>query len=534
MCSVVALLGLGLILVQVDAFDRIYSFSRAYEHWEVDEWIMVLFASPAVLLIFAARRLFDARREVARRLEAEEAIAALARTDSLTGLPNRRYFQEEINRRAERINRHGGNLAILQLDLDHFKSVNDRLGHAAGDYVLKEVAQTIQYNLRQEDMVARVGGDEFLIACDVANDADAISRLGQRLVDALAEPITFCGETCRVGASIGIAFHGHDPAGKRLDPDRLMMNADIALYRAKETGRGRCEVFTQELRSDFEERRTLASEIQHALHNDEFEAHYQLQVDAAKRTIVGVEALARWRHPTRGLLAPAAFLAAAEECGALVRIDAQILDQAMHDFQHFGFLSRGIRRLAVNVSACRLADDKLLEVLHNPKREGIGLVFELTETVVFDSLDQSARNRLDEIKRHGIELEIDDFGTGNASISAVMAIEPTRIKIDGTLIAPIVDSLKQRELVRAIVSMARSLEIDVTAEGVETEEHATIATALGCGLLQGYVFSRPMTADKLTDFIDAGRWQPETGNPNALRQFMEANSVSADPLRDSA
>lgn len=525
--SVLALLGLGFLFGEIDFFETVYQVTRAGEAYEVDELLGVFFAAPFILLVFSIRRIKDLQFEVNRRQKAERSALENARFDALTGLPNRQYFCEEMVRRAERHDRRGGSFAMLHLDLDRFKQINDTLGPLAGDHILKHAARLIERTIRKEDMAARIGGDEFLIAQDLSTGAEDAEVLADRLINALSVPIPYNGAECQLGASIGIAVHHENTQGFRLDPDRLMTSADIALYRAKELGRGRYELFSESLRSDFENKKRLSDEIVTALENQEFEPYYQIQVDALTHDVVGVEALARWRHPERGVLTPDKFLPLIEEMKLTAEVDEQILRKTQRDQILYSFRQLGIQRVSVNISANCMEEGKLLRMLPEPVPGGVGLVLELTETVLFDQLDETTKAILEDIKARGIEIEIDDFGTGHASVSSLMGIRPTRIKVDRSLVRPATESLKQRQLVRAIVDMAGALGIGTVAEGVETLKHADIVTAVGCCHLQGYAFAKPMAAEDLATHIRARPWSRPVVDIAAVQKSAEQSGQAA-------
>jgi len=525
--SVLALLGSGLVFAEIGFSKVIDVIAMQSVAYEVNGLLGILVAAPAVLLVFSIRRTRDLQNEKGRRRLAEHEAIENARFDSLTGLPNRQYFGEEMIRRADRQKRRGGSLAMLHLDLDRFKQINDTLGPLAGDHILKHAAGLIEKTVRKEDMVARIGGDEFLIAQELEKGTKEAEALAKRLIDALSNPISYNGIECLLGASIGIAVHQDTHSQTGFDPERLMTSADIALSRAKEQGRGRFELFSETLRSEFESKKRLSDEIATALENQEFEPFYQIQVDALTHDVVGVEALARWRHPKRGILTPDKFLPLVEELKLTAEVDSQILRRTQRDQILYGFRQLGIKRVSVNISADCMAKGKLLRMLPDPVPGGVGLVLELTETVLFDQLDDTTKATLEDIKARGIEIEIDDFGTGHASVSSLMNIQPTRIKIDRSLVGPATETLKQRQLVRAIVDMAGALGIGTVAEGVETLKHADIVTAVGCCHLQGFAFAKPMAAEDLATHIRARPWRRSVVDIETIQKSASQSAKAA-------
>ena len=415
--------------------------------------------------------------------------------DSLTGLPNRRYLDEML----ERFVPDSDGIALLNIDLDRFKQINDTLGHAAGDAMLVHAANVLKSNVREADFVARVGGDEFVVFCPASGGADEMAVLADRIIRHMRRPVSYNGYECRFGVSVGIASE----TGETVDPKRLLVNADIALYRAKRRGRNRYEFFTEALQEEITVTKRTADEILHGLEWDEFLAYYQPQFDANTQEIVGVEALARWRHPVRGLLAPDTFLHTAEELSVVSSIDRLVLEQALKHHEEWTAEGLVIPHISVNVSARRLQDEDLIESLRGLSIKRGLLSFELVESIFLDDSDDLVIWNINQIKDLGIDIEIDDFGTGYASIVSLLKLKPRRLKIDRQLVSPIVTSLAQRRLVESIIDIGRSLGISVIAEGVETMDHARILKDLGCDILQGHAFAGAMNAADFKEFIRA-------------------------------
>jgi len=420
--------------------------------------------------------------------------------DPLTKLPNRRFLQQELDERADECRKNNGSLAILHIDLDRFKQINDTLGHAAGDHILMHVADTLRDTIRDEDFTARIGGDEFVIVSSIGDDKSILSKIAERVVTALSIPVPYEDDICHFGASVGIGIGIACEEGETLDTDRLLVNADIALYRAKELGRGRFEFFSVELQEAVENNKKLSDEILVALSRDEFFPVYQAQFNTDTGKISGVEVLVRWQHPTRGLLTPDVFLDVARHLNVISDIDQIVLKQALTDYAHWQSNGIDVGRLSVNVSSERIEDPELVEKMRSivfPKGK---LVFELLESIFFDDGNQLRLENLAAIRDMGIEIEIDDFGTGHASIFSLVELKPNRLKIDRALVQPSVDSSSQRKLLEAIVQIGNSLDIAVIAEGVETMAHYDIVKSLGCNYAQGYALAKPMASD---DFLVA-------------------------------
>jgi diguanylate cyclase (GGDEF)-like protein len=437
-------------------------------------------------------------------LEAAKArIEHNALHDSLTGLPNRRYLDEILEHYAAACARAGGHAALLHMDLDRFKQINDTLGHAAGDAMLVHASKVLKANVRSQDFVARIGGDEFVVVCMTQAGSDDLALLAERITRQMRQPVSYKGHQCRFGVSIGIATE----SGENIDPKRLLVNADIALYRAKSRGRNRHEFFTEALQDEIINTKRVADEILGGLERNEFVAWYQPQFDAKTLEIAGVEALARWRHPSQGVLTPDVFVKIAEELNVVSTIDRIVLEQALVSFDDWSRSGLGVPRVSVNVSARRLQDEELIKGLRKLDIRPGTVSFELVESIFLDEDDELFAWNVHQIKELGIDIEIDDFGTGYASIVSLTKLKPRRLKIDRQLVMPIVKSPKQRHLVQSIVEIGKSLGIEVVAEGVETMEHARILKKLGCDMLQGYALGQPMSTEELKAFILARKRQ---------------------------
>lgn len=480
--------------------------------WETTHpmiWLIRLLVTVSAGLIvgpmMVTSRLVQDRADSITKLEAATAsIEHNAHHDSLTGLPNRRYLDMRL---AQAETDREGASALLHIDLDRFKQINDTLGHAAGDAMLVHAA-TILKEAAPQTFVARVGGDEFVIFCELSDlpaeqHVAYTAELAHRILTDLRRPMQYDGHECRCGVSIGIALLAQ-AAG---DPRRMMVNADIALYRAKNSGRNRFQFFNETLQAEIVRTKRVADELLVALEKRQFVPHYQPQFDAATLEITGVEALVRWHHPKEGLLMPATFLKIAEELDIMAAIDRQILEKSLADFEVWHDQGLGIPKVAVNVSARRLRDEALVGSLKKLAIRPGTLSFELLESIFLDDSDELVGWNINQIRELGIDIEIDDFGTGYASIVSLMKLRPDRLKIDRQIIRPIAYSTAQRQLVQSIIDIGNSLGIDVLAEGVESREHATILRQLGCKVLQGYAFARPMTAAELSEFARKKQWR---------------------------
>ena len=430
----------------------------------------------------------------ARALEESNArIEYAAEHDYLTGLPNRRLADKRLGEL------HGdksvSSLAVLHLDLDQFKQINDSHGHSAGDTVLRTSALRITAGIPANGMVARVGGDEFVIILWNFAGREELERIAADLQRRLSKKIRFGQELLQSGTSIGIAWNNGRSSRN------LLTESDLALFHAKRLGRNRIEFFSRQLQEDLQSKRRLAEELKLGLERGEIIPYYQIQLDAKTREIAGLEALARWAHPEKGVLSPAVFLKVADEAGLAAQIDAAILGKVLEDRLDWQNQGATVPRVAVNISGPRLFDPALLanlEALNIPQG---ALSFERVETIFLDDSDDRLLANIDRIKTMGIDIEIDDFGSGHASLIGLARLRPKRLKIDRQLVNNIVESEEQHRVVSSIIEIAKALNVEVIAEGVETEGHAEVLTAIGCDTLQGYALGYPAPAADIARLI---------------------------------
>jgi diguanylate cyclase (GGDEF)-like protein/PAS domain S-box-containing protein len=444
-------------------------------------------------------------RDITTRKRLEDELNHQAFHDSLTGLANRALFSDRIGHALERERRHGEHAAVVFLDLDDFKGVNDSLGHEAGDAVLSAVADRLRDCVRMEDTPARLGGDEFGILLEDINDQQLAVELAQRVLTALEKPVRLLGSEFLVGASVGIACS----TGKESTTD-LLRNADLAMYVAKYSGKNKIAVYEPGMHERAMRRLELKASLELALENDEFVLHYQPIVGMATGTVVGVEALVRWRHPVQGLVNPDDFIPLAEETDAILALGRWALEVACRQMASWHAQSPGEPplRLSVNLSAVRLQHGGLAEeISESLQASGLDprcLVLEITEGSMLDDLD-SARERLHELKDLGVLVAIDDFGTGFSSLSYLRDFPIDSLKIDKTYIDPITRSPEDSALARAIVNLGQNLALDVVAEGVEKPEQADVLRRIGCPYAQGFLFARPVEAAELSPYLEARR-----------------------------
>jgi diguanylate cyclase (GGDEF)-like protein len=454
-----------------------------------------------VFLLFSIYLLRAIARQVRLLSESEASLAQksrqlahMARHDALTGLANRTLFLEKADEALARMRRKGDTFAVLMLDLDRFKTVNDSFGHPAGDTLLKEIAQRLRAALREVDCVARFGGDEFAVLQAAEPDQKGgVITLSNRILAAVTEPFELDGHKVVLETSIGIALAPQDGD----DADELIKHADLALYRAKAEGRNRYCFFATDMETQARDRRELEDDMRRAIACGEFELHYQPIIDIVRRRCCGAEALVRWRHPQRGLIAPNQFIPLAEESGLIVPLGEWILRQACADAVKWPpHLTVG-----VNLSPAQFKHGDLLAALkaalHDTGLAAHRLVLEITETVL---LENNAKNlaRLREIRKLGAAIALDDFGTGYSSMTYLQMFPFDRIKIDQSFIQNMTHRPADAAIVCAIVGLGRSLDIPTIAEGVETLDQLIALRAAGCNLAQGYLFSRPRPMAEVT------------------------------------
>jgi diguanylate cyclase (GGDEF) domain len=438
--------------------------------------------------------------------------------DGLTGLPNRTLFLDRVGHALARDNRHPQSMAVFFVDLDHFKLVNDSLGHEAGDELLRLVGPRLESAIRPSDTLARLGGDEFAVLCEQLPSEASATRIANQLTSALEEPIVLNGRGHSVSASIGIALTTTGSSASD-----LLRDSDAAMYRAKAHGRGRAELFDEEMRARVLDRVRTESALRIALADEEeIYVAYQPLVSLRSGQIVGAEALARWRHPEWGPVSPVEFIPVAEDSGLIHQLGAQVMRRAARECAAWQD-NPDFAGIAVNISVRQLVqpDEVATLVREVIAAEGIPpgfLTLEITESVLIEHLDD-ARKALESLNDLGVRLSLDDFGTGYSSLSYLADLPFQCVKIDLSLIREIVDSPQASALANAIIQMGHALNKQVIAEGVETLEQATRLQELGCDIAQGYYFGRPLAPDILTALLqDQPNWLPLSGRPRKAKQ----------------
>ncbi|NJO22306.1 MAG: EAL domain-containing protein [Sphingomonadales bacterium] len=427
--------------------------------------------------------------DVTDRRKAEARIHYMARHDALTDLPNRTLFKEKVD---EALRSAQGPVAVLCLDLDRFKHVNDTLGHPAGDALLRLVATRLKSIVRQTDTIARFGGDEFALVQSASGQPATATKLADRIVETIGAPYDLDGHQVVIGASVGVALGPNDGTC----PEDLLKKADLALYRAKSEGRGRSRFFERGMDALMQMRRSLELDLREALRDGQFEVHYQPIVDVATNSVTCFEALLRWRHPQRGLLYPADFLALAEEIGLIVPLGAWVLRQACQDAATW----RSDIKVAVNVSPVQFQHAGLIDlVFQSLAASGLTpgrLELEITEGVLLTE-HAATLAVLHQLRGIGVRIVMDDFGTGHSSIGYLRSFPFDKIKIDRSFIASMSTDASSMAIIRAVAGLGGSLGIATTAEGVETDEELAGARLEGCTQVQGFLFGRAVSAGEI-------------------------------------
>ena len=439
-------------------------------------------------------------RDITERKSAEQQIEYQAYHDSLTGLANRRLFQEHLSIALALAQRRENTAAVLFLDLDHFKVINDSLGHSIGDALLQQVALRLRKAVREGDTVARVGGDEFTIVLQELSEPQEAAIVAQKVLRTIAAPLDISGHRLFVTASIGITLFPADGE----DPETLLKNADAAMYRAKSEGRNTYQMSTRELSRTTQERMTVESGLHLALEAGEFQLMYQPQIDVETAEIVGMEALLRWRHPQRGLIFPDEFIRVAEERGLILPIGDWVLRQACLDVRRFH--ERGLPhfRVAVNLSARQFRDPSLASTVESALRDsGIPpatLELEITETMAMENATQTMTT-LEQFRRSGVNIAIDDFGTGHSSLAYLKRFPIDALKVDKSFVSDLPESFEDAAIVSSVIQLANGLGMRVVAEGVETSEQLEFLREAGCREVQGFYFSYPAPVDEILALV---------------------------------
>lgn len=436
--------------------------------------------------------------DISERVETQAQMEKLAFYDPLTGLENRRLFKDRLEQSLKHMRRSKKSMALLFLDLDQFKRINDTLGHDAGDELLCIVADRLRDCVREEDIVARLGGDEFTILLSDIKHADDAGRVAHKILQALFRPIELSSQEVIVSCSVGITIAPEDS----MNASVLMRNADLAMYRAKDQGRNNFQYFTDDMNIESLARMSLENELRIAVTNQDFVVFFQPQVNLALNTVCGFEALVRWRHEQVDLIPPDRFIPVAEETGLIVQVGEMVLRQACQKIRQMQISGLNGFTVAVNLSARQFRDPNLLNmiqtILTDTGLEPRWLELEITESMLMDNIQQ-AIEILTELKSLGVTIAIDDFGTGYSSLSYLTQLPVDKLKVDRSFVSNLPESARHTAITTAIIAMAQRLKLQVVAEGVETSPQADFLLGNQCNILQGYLYSRPVSSDSLVD-----------------------------------
>jgi diguanylate cyclase (GGDEF)-like protein len=438
--------------------------------------------------------------DITDRKLAEQRLEHQAFHDTLTGLPNRALLMERLRRALSRANRYGERTAVLFLDLDRFKNVNDSLGHEAGDQLLLSVARRLSTCLRPEDTAARLGGDEFVILVENIHEPQEAVRVAERIAECLTNSFTLCSQEVFTSTSIGIAIN---TLGSET-PEDLLRDADAAMYRAKHRGRAQYEVFDKDMNEQALNRLQLETDLRRAVKRGEFDLYYQPVINLVDGSLRGAEALLRWHHSQRGMISPAAFVPIAEDTGLIIPIGRWVLHQACRQAKRWQEQCPGeFCPVSVNLSGRQFSQphlaDEIADVLRETNLDPSLLILEITETILMEDIN-TVSSTLTELKALGVSLAVDDFGTGYSSLSYLKRLPISTLKVDQSFVQGLGENPEDSAIVRAIVTMSKSLGLEVVAEGVETEDQRQLLHELGCDRAQGYLFSKPLQAPLLEEF----------------------------------
>lgn len=451
-------------------------------------------------LTLAGDRIHMTVADISDRKRAEEQIEFHAYHDVLTHLPNRKLFTDRLTQNLTHARRSGKSLAVMFVDLDHFKSINDTLGHTAGDELLLEMARRLRACVREDDTVARLGGDEFtIVLSELRHPEDAVT-VAEKIIAAVQKPMSIAGMPIEASASIGIALYPVDGS----DPESLLRNADSAMYRAKEAGRNTYQLCTDEMKGRALQRLSLETRLRRAVHEEQLVLHYQPQVSLADGKIIGAEALLRWNDPERGLVLPASFIHVAEESRLILPIGDWVLRAACSQMRAWREQGLALPRVSVNLSARQFQQQDLVDSVRRTLEEtGLdakSLEIEITETTAMANAEASIET-LHALRELGVSISIDDFGTGYSSLNYLKRFPISCVKVDAAFVRDLHRSDGDAAIVSAVVAIARSLRLRVIAQGVETEEQLTFLRRRRCDAAQGNYFSRPVAAESLPEVI---------------------------------
>ena len=488
---------LGILTAQFVLFDmgdlflKFVDLIKEYEDWGADDAVLMSFMLCLGLMIFSFRRLQDLSHEMKGRAAAERRAVKLARHDPLTDLPNRRLFTEKLDDALLRTTSEGCRTAVMMLDLDGFKAINDTHGHAAGDQTLVEVSKRMSAMMRADTLLARVGGDEFGVVLPNVTSLDDPAGLARRIVTAMTEPFMIGSTATTLGIGIGIAVAPDDGT----QHDELVRRADLALYRAKAEGQSTVRFFEPEMDTHVKQRMQIERELRNAIATQAIIPYYQPLISIAENRIIGFEALARWESEELGAVSPVVFIPIAEECGLIGELGDQLLRRACLDAAAWP----ANIKLAFNISPVQLRNGSLglriLAILGDTGFDPHRLEIEITESALVDNLEVAQRV-IDQLRQAGIRIALDDFGTGYATLRQLQTLHLDKIKIDRSFVDRVISDNESQVIVRAILGLASGLGLATTAEGIEDAEQLAYLKANGCTEGQGYLFGKAITAQE--------------------------------------
>ena len=447
----------------------------------------------------------------------QERVRHLSRHDALTGLPNRMPFGDRLEHSLAQAHRNNTSLAAVFMDLDRFKIINDTLGHSEGDELLNQVAQRLKSCSRGSDTLARLGGDEFALILEDFADEDAVAKVAEKILHELSQPLTVGEHEVFITASLGIAFHHasggdeeggdeeeEDPAAIAEESSTLLKNADVAMYRAKENGRGNYQFYSSDMDEEALERLKLETSLRHALDREEFVLHYQPQIDSATNAIQGVEALLRWQHPEMGLVPPARIIPILEETGMIVAVGEWVLRSACRQAKAWQDEGFPLMRMAVNISPRQFKHPDFIrhvtDALDETELDPSYLELELTESMVIENVDETARI-LEEFKEMGVRIAIDDFGDGASSISYLKNFPISTLKISHSFVIDIATDRDDAAIASMLIDVAKNMDLTSIAEGVETDEQLDCLKERQCKEVQGYIYRRPLASADFAKYL---------------------------------
>lgn len=461
------------------------------------EWLSITALTSPTGQLEAYVSLFN---DITKRKRVEDKIYHQANFDGLTGLANRNLFSDRLKHSLSQAQRQSSQLALMFIDLDGFKQINDNFGHSQGDLLLQNVSQRLTDSIRSSDMIARLGGDEFAVIITKEKDIEAVDVIANKIIREISKPFMLNNKEGYVTASIGIVIFPEDGD----DVEELLTKADSAMYKAKANGRNNFQFFTKEMDVDAQQKRELTTELRAAMKHGQFEVWFQPIHDCKTHHLTYSEALVRWNHPERGIVSPQSFIPIAEDIGLINSLGYFVLRQACDQAAKWQILTEDAPGVAVNVSSIQFQQDdfaaQVAKVLFDTQLPPEKLILEITESLLIAD-DQKVYEHLNTLKNLGISISLDDFGTGYSSLSYLKRFPVNKLKIDQSFVRGIGEDHTDTQLISAILSMAKSLQMVVVAEGVETEFQLEQIKALDCDLVQGYVFSKPLPADSFDDYL---------------------------------